>query len=150
MKRDLVKSMLALKKPCKPVKSEEELVKILTDLEESLNIKDGYGLAANQIGYDKQVAIIRMRGSNDEDLKIDLINPVIINKSEKFIFRNESCLSFPGMRVDTFRWKIILIESGLDRRDTYTLTGLEAVVAQHEITHLKGRTMFDCKYKKRG
>ena len=86
MKKDIVKNLKELKKPLKLITDDEELIKILNDLEESLSGRNGYGLAANQIGYDKKVAIIRMEGPTGEILKINLINPIITEKKDRFLF----------------------------------------------------------------
>lgn len=144
MKQKIITDINILKQ-----KSEEvtllELQNIIKDLEDTLKEYKGYGLAAVQIGVLKRVGIIRFGNK-----KIDLINPVILEKNEKFRHREEGCLSIPGLRVDTIRYADIIIENGIDvDRSRFALYGLEALVCQHEIAHMNGRTILDDKWRKR-
>ena len=127
--------MKLLKQKCDLV-TEEELPSILSDLEDSFEDlkKRGYGLAAPQIGIMKQVAIIRAGGIN-----IDLVNPVIVEKAKRIIFQKEGCLSFPGLFIDTDRYTEVVVETGIgENRKQYYSYGIEAVIIQHEIDHLRG------------
>lgn len=129
-----------LRKPCREAKP-EEAEKIIQQLETGLKQHStGIGLAANQIGLDIQVAIIRI--PNKE--KIDLINPRIIEHSKEIVFYQESCLSLPDLKkpVTTQRYKQITIENGFDR-NKYVLYGMEAIACQHEIDHLNGLLITD-------
>lgn len=122
-------------------KSEESL-EIIKDLEDSLDTTKGIGLSAIQIGKPKRVAIIRM-----PKLKLNLINPIILEKYDRFRFPNESCLSLPGLKVDTARYRDIVIKNGDGR--TLSFYGLESVVCQHEIDHMNGLLIIDRKWRKR-
>lgn len=115
---------------------------IFSILEDSLDLKKGCGLTAIQIGVNLQVGIIRL-----PTCKLNLWNPKIIDKCNPFRFKQEGCLSFPGLHVDTKRYLDVVIENGDGRK--YALTGLEACVAQHEIDHMKGITFLDRKWRKR-
>ena len=115
---------------------------IFSILEDSLDLSKGLGLTAIQIGIRLQVGIIRL-----PRCKLNLWNPTIIEQEKSFRFKQEGCLSFPGIHVDTKRWYDIVIKNGDGR--IYALTGLESVVCQHEISHMKGRTIFDEKWRKR-
>ena len=57
----------------------DEIAPILQDLNDSLDIKRGIGLAGVQIGILKRIAIIRIG-----DQKINLINAYIVEKNNKF------------------------------------------------------------------
>lgn len=98
----------------------------------------GIGLSAPQIGISKNVAIIRI----DEKYKVDLVNPKIINKYDKFIFETEGCLSFPGRYEKTIRYNEIHVKNDIEPKE-FVCTGLFAVVIQHEIDHLSGRLLPD-------
>lgn len=129
-----------LRKLCREVQPEEVedvIKKLKGELKQHPN---GIGLAANQIGLDVKVAIIRI--PNKE--KIDLINPKIIEYSREIVFYQESCLSLPDLKkpVTTQRYKQITIENGLDR-SRYVLYGMEAIACQHEIDHLNGLLITD-------
>ena len=131
-----------LHKPCREAIS-EEVDNVIVQLEAELKQHpSGIGLAANQIGLDMKVAIIRL--PNKE--KIDLINPEIVEHSKETVFYKESCLSLPDLKkpVTTQRYKQITIENGFDRAK-YVLYGIEAIVAQHEYDHLCGKLILDRK-----
>lgn len=111
---------------------------IIQKLEFELSSSDiaGVGLAANQIGLRKKVCIIRVSD------KIDLVNPIIIEKLDLREFFNEGCLSFPNQWVKTKRFNEVFIKDDLHPAGIIC-TGIEAVVVQHEIGHLYGETMYD-------
>jgi len=143
MIKPIVGDLSILKKKCALVSKDEDITQIIQDLEDTLATKKGYGMGANQIGYDKQISIIRVH-----DWKLDLINPVIIAKEDKVVFPKEGCLSFPGLLLDTDRYNSIVIETGFEPdRKRYYHIGLEAIVLQHEIDHLMGITFFQRKHK---
>ncbi len=87
MIKSIVTNILELKKSCVPAEP-EEIQAILKDLIDTLKTTAGIGLAGNQIGYNKRVTIIRL-----PNLKLDLINPIILDKQDRGIFK-EGCLSF--------------------------------------------------------
>jgi peptide deformylase len=127
-----------LKKPCKKV-SEEDAKKISKILLKELDkTSSGVGLAANQIGIDAAVCIIRV------DKPIVLVNPVIENSFKKIFFQ-EACLSFPNQPVITQRYANITVKA--DNHNSTLYFGekniLECVCVQHEIDHLNGITIFD-------
>ena len=73
-----------LRKKCKDV-SVFEAYDIISKLENELdNLQSGVGLAANQIGIDAAVAIIRTNKTS-----INLVNPVIIETYDLMEFHNE-------------------------------------------------------------
>tara|TARA_R100001530_G_scaffold14183_1_gene12872 strand:- start:3175 stop:3684 length:510 start_codon:yes stop_codon:yes gene_type:complete len=113
----------------------------------------GVGLAANQIGIEAAVAVV------DVIKPRILINPFIVDKWDKIPFPSEGCLSYPGKRVDTVRYKCVIIKteqeeanwyfSGVDGMGGSNITDglLEAVAVQHEIDHLNGKTILDRRKK---
>lgn len=131
-----------LQKPCRDVFIIEHPTftnAVIAQLEEELkNSKvTGIGLAANQIGIDAKICIIRT-----EQEKINLANPIIVEKYDLSIFKGEGCLSFPGEWLMTKRYNEIVVKD-LYHPAGIILMGLEAVVAQHEIGHLYGELMHD-------
>ena len=118
-----------------------EAQSIIKDLEDSLDLNKGIGLSAIQIGIEKRVGIIRI-----VDNKIDLINPKIIEKTDKFKFEREACLSLPSLSVNTIRYEQITWENNGKQ---YISTGLEACVIQHEVNHMDGILITDRKWRKR-
>jgi peptide deformylase len=141
MIKSIIKNITELKKPCVEIKDYKELTSIIIDLEDTLKTsRGGIGLSANQIGYNQRVAIIRL-----PLLSLNLINPIILDKKDKRIFK-EGCLSFPNIEMVTDRYYYIKIKNN-DK--ILEFTGIEAIAVQHEIDHLNGLTIFDRKHKKR-
>ena len=141
MKKDIVTNLKSLR-----IKSEEvsskEAKEIIKDLEDTLkDCPTGVGLSAIQIGIPKKVSIIRLEG-----LRLDLINPEIIEKDGRFKKKKEGCLSFPGLYLDTIRHNTItIINNG--KKETYY--GIIAVAIAHEIDHMRGITILDRKWGRR-
>jgi len=139
----------------------EEGMEIATELFTILNKRgDGIGLAANQVGIDANVAVVNVREP------LILINPKIISKDVEVNFL-EGCLSYPGKRVKTIRYRDVIISTDQSESDWY-FTGapsatdgkgswekgdadneqirlLESVCVQHEIDHLNGVICMDRK-----
>lgn len=147
MKRKIVTELTYLKQLSSVVKTQSEVDKIVQDLQDTLQefSKKALGLAAVQIGILKQVALITL-----PDKQYVLINPIIRTKEDKVTFK-EGCLSLRGIQVVTSRYNNITVEHGLrDSRQTLEAEGLEAIVLQHEIGHMFGKTILDCKHRARG
>jgi peptide deformylase len=121
----------------------KEINEIISKLEESLASSDipGVGLAAPQIGINKRVAIIRIKTS-DYEQNINLINPRIVDRRDGFVNKEEGCLSVPGKRFNTLRFREIVVEDDL-RPDGFIATDFEAVAIYHEIDHLEGILVSD-------
>lgn len=126
----------------------EEVDSLIKQLEEELTRSDemgkpGIGLSAIQIGIPKRCAIVRIYNSNGPDLNINLVNCKISKTYGEFTFKNEGCLSFPGLSVDTKRYKEIVVEDNLVEPHRFIATGLLAVCIQHELDHLEGKLLID-------
>lgn len=123
--------------------TEEEAKEIIIELEKSLasSVIPGVGLAAPQIGINKSVAIIRIKTDNYEQY-IDLVNPKIIDERQGFVNKEEGCLSIPGKRFNTWRYKEVFVKDDTNP-DGFVATGFEAVAIQHEIDHLNGVLVSD-------
>ena len=129
-----------LSKKCKPVSSVthgnvlgERLLEILAQ------DGDAVGLAANQVGVDAAVCVIKVTRP------IILINPKIVGNFGKSFFQ-EACLSFPGDYVMTERWTDIIVSATNHKKNlifSFDKNPLECVCVQHEIDHLEGITMFE-------
>ena len=141
----------------------EEGLKIATELLEIMvKRKDAIGLAANQVGIDAAVAVVNVREP------VILINPVVVDVWDEIPYY-ESCLSFKGKRVNTKRYKNVVItteqeesklyfsgvpnssdgrgswEEDSSKKQDEELRLLETICVQHEIDHLNGMTIMDRK-----
>jgi peptide deformylase len=119
--------------------TDEEFKALISILEFELltgPVKGGFGLSAIQINVPYRVAILRSKNT-----KLDIYNAEIIKTEQPFVFKQEGCLSMPGVNVDTNRFNIIILKNG-DGKE-YKLSGFDAVLAQHEIAHWDGKLMTD-------
>lgn len=124
-----------LRMKAKPVKEiNERIIQLLDDLKETMDLEDGVGIAAPQVGILKQVFVTFV-----DDNLIEMINPRIVEQSGSVLFL-EGCLSVPDKMTYVRRPKTVKIE-GLDRHgnlQVYDVEGPQAVVFAHEIDHLNG------------
>ena len=129
-----------LAKTCTPCSSKMGGLQIGNKLLEILaQEQDGVGLAANQVGIDSAVCVIKVTKP------FILINPRIVGKFGKSFFQ-EGCLSFKGDYVLTERWTdIVIVDDNHPNQLFFSFekNALECVCVQHEIDHLNGITMFD-------
>jgi peptide deformylase len=65
---------------------DDEVRALLNDLWETMRVADGMGLAANQIGVARRVAVVSVDGAD-----YALVNPVLVEKEGK-LKREEGCL----------------------------------------------------------
>ena len=118
---------------------DEEVRNLLTDLYDTMRVADGVGLAANQIGVARRVAVVALDGQD-----YTLINPVLIEHEGKSK-QEEGCLSIPEFFADVVRPSRVVVEAadenGIVRR--IEGTGLLGRALLHEIDHLDGLLFFD-------
>jgi len=130
------------KKAAKVLKVDDKIIKLINDMFETMHNAKGIGLAANQVGANKQIFVVDISNVDDyEDTKpLALINPKIIAKSEEKVIFEEGCLSIPDQREDVLRPKEITIEFQDKDLNTHTIDADEllARVMQHEYDHLLG------------
>lgn len=131
-----------LRVECTDVLPEEVLSlreKLETALERSFELgRPGIGVASPQINIAKNMAIVRIPIGNGMYHNVDLVNCRIAKSYEQRIFNGEGCLSFPGLIVNTLRYKEIKIVGNLVEPKEFIATGLFAVCIQHELDHLRG------------
>lgn len=119
----------------------------------------GIGLAAPQVGYPLQLAVIEYVPPKDKDAKerkeiplTILINPKIIRHSRTIEVKDEGCLSIPGIELPVARFQSIAIKTQEENGDWREIKakGLLARIIQHEIDHLNGMLITDRTIKKEG
>jgi peptide deformylase len=117
--------------------SVRELVKDLTD---TMYADDGLGLAANQIGVAKQVAVV---GQGD-DPPLALINPRVLAR-EGTAKEEEGCLSLPELYAEVVRAAHVVVETtDLDgKRVQVEANDIKARAILHEMDHLNGVLFID-------
>ena len=135
-----------LQQPTKPVENIDEVIqRLVADMAETMYEAPGVGLAAIQVGSDKQVLVYDEKPAENDRRYGVIINPRIVETEGQIISENEGCLSVPDFRSDVKRAARIVIE-GVDR-DGKSLSleadGFLAIVLQHEIDHLNGTLFID-------
>jgi peptide deformylase len=122
-----------------------ELKNLIQDMHDTMEAKDGAGLAAPQIGVGLQVVIFGVeknsRYPNVEDVPYTvLINPVLKPLTQGMEEDWEGCLSVPGMRGMVPRFSRVSYQ-GFDQHGKSidrNVDGFHARVVQHECDHLQG------------
>ena len=121
------------------LKFDRELAQLIDDMIETMDAAPGVGLAAQQIGIDLQLCVIRV----DDEL-FEVANPEVVHVSgEEGAW--EGCLSVPGYRA----WRVRAehaVMTGQDRhgrRVTVNGHGYLARAIQHECDHLHGELYLD-------
>ena len=112
---------------------------VLSDMAKAMYLNQGVGLAANQVGIDKQLAVVDIGNG-----LIKLINPVIV-KREGVETQEEGCLSVPGVSVKVKRAKRVVVNFLNENGTAMQLKadGLLGRALQHEIDHLSGKLIID-------
>lgn len=118
---------------------DDDLFKLIKDMEETMKASEGVGLAATQVGILKSLFIYDV----GEGLNV-CINPEIIS-GEGEETEEEGCLSVPGVKVPIKRFKKVRIKAmDVNREEREILEeDLLARVFQHEIDHLNGILCID-------
>jgi peptide deformylase len=126
-----------LEQECEPVTVfDKKLTKLLNDMYDTMIEFDGVGLAAPQIGINKQIAIVDI---DDESGTIELINPEIMEtKGEQNGV--EGCLSFPGLYGEVSRPYFVKVKAQNRKGKSFVIEAEDylARAIQHEIDHLHG------------
>ena len=129
-----------------PKEIKKDLPGLLKDMFETLDAVGGVGLAANQIGLDLSLAVIKIKKEKEEEevLRIVLINPELAEKSGSMT-EEEGCLSFPGLFARVKRFSKVKVralnEKGLPIE--INAEGLFSKALQHELDHLDGVVFID-------
>lgn len=128
-----------------------EVQQLINRMEITLEEEEGVGLAAPQIGIQRNVFLFMRLDKKDAPIEA-VINPIIVSKSPEIInFEGDGCLSIPNERGTTSRHAWIdvkyynsagdLIEERLHagkRGEDFT-----GVIFQHEFDHLNGILFID-------
>ncbi len=119
---------------------DDEVRAFVRDLFDTMHADNGIGLAANQVGETRRVAVVQ----TDEDDAVILIDPIILER-EGTVRGEEGCLSIPEIFADVDRALRIVVETTTldNERLTFEASDLRARAIQHEIDHLDGILFID-------
>jgi len=135
-----------LRLECEPVKEDEftdELKMLIEAMSTVMLHYGGIGISAPQCGIPLRVIIVNLTGKSEDNIAI--VNPRVIEAAEEHVTFGESCLSFPGVKVQVSRSAAIKIqaESFAGKTIDLDLKGLGALAVQHEMDHLDGKLLID-------
>jgi peptide deformylase len=136
-------------RPQQPVTDyDDALLRLVSDMVETMYAADGVGLAACQIGVDRAVFVFDC--PDDEGLRTVgvVCNPVLTlpeGKDRKLDDGDEGCLSYPGAFVECARPDLATVTgTGVDGSPVeFTGTGMLARCLQHETDHTLGTVFGD-------
>lgn len=119
----------------------DDILKLVKDMKETLLKNDGLGLAACQVGKNLRMFVILKELSD----KLVFINPEIIKISKKTELVEEGCLSLPNVFIKKERAKSIKIKAIDENGKQFKLKANDmlARVVQHELDHLNGILIID-------
>ena len=114
-----------------------ELQKTADDLFAFIDKNGGAGLAANQVGLDKRMFVVKY-----EDYKQAFINPQITLYSDRKLLLEEGCLTYPDLfmnvkRPDAIRMTFIDYEG--NKQEEQLFMGVTNRIIQHEYDHMEGK-----------
>ena len=125
-----------------------ELPGLVADMFVTMAAAEGAGLAAPQVGIGRRVIVVDVPGGGEEgeeEARLALVNPVVVESGRARARESEGCLSVPGVHEIVSRPDRIVVE-GLDPEGAplrVEATGLLSRVLQHEVDHLDGVLFFD-------
>jgi len=128
-------------KPKPVTEIDDQIATLVSDMIEIMYEAPGVGLAANQMGVVKSIAVF---DAQDDLGPRVMINPEILELSGEWVYE-EGCLSVPGRSWEIKRPAFARVKAlDLDGKEVeYAGEGLLGRVLQHEIAHLHGSLLID-------
>lgn len=134
-----------LRVECPPVTEfDDALKKLVDDMVETMYDAPGVGLAAPQVGIEKQLAVVDVTVGKDPSALKVLINPKIVEEEGREL-DSEGCLSIPELSEKVMRpWRIRVVGQDLvGEAVEIEAEDFEARAFCHEIDHLNGVLFID-------
>ena len=133
-----------LRTPAEPVDEiTDEILAIWQDMIDTMEAMPGVGLAANQIGILKRLAVVD--ASDDRGRAVRMANPEILHASVQLRAHDEASPNLPGVFAQIDRPRAVTVrfmgEDGTVHEQDFV--GLWATSVQHQIDHLNGKMYFD-------
>ena len=135
-----------LRQPAKRIaKVDDKLRHTIKEMLQTMYSADGIGLAAPQVGINKQLIVIDIALDQPDEPPLVLINPKIIKSSNNLCNSEEGCLSIPGVYLEVTRPDAIEVSYKNEQGKPCKLkaTGLLSRAIQHEMDHLNGVMFVD-------
>ena len=138
-----------LRQKSKPIKRfGPELKALAEDMLETMHAANGLGLAAPQIGLLQQLIVIHLPKNEDDPQSgrdYVLVNPRIVEASDRRVEGVEGCLSVPTWFGRVTRPEAVVVKGQTVNGKPLRMRahGLLARALQHEIDHLNGIVFID-------
>lgn len=139
-----------LKAPTAGIENVDDVAGLLSTMVDRLRSLNGAGLAAPQIGTSVKVVIVEVRKTDvfpdrPECPLLQMLNPVIVDRSESDVVDWEGCFSVPGLMGLVPRAETITVDylAPDGQRQVEEYSGYVARVIQHEVDHLDGIEFVD-------
>ena len=126
-------------------KADEYIRKLAREMLQSMYAAKGIGLAAPQIGINKELLVIDINFEDSAAEPLILINPEITDYGTTLNSYEEGCLSIPGVYLNVVRPSTIKLKfrDEMGRPRKMRADGLLARCIQHEMDHLNGVLFVD-------
>lgn len=137
---------IILRTVCPPLKSlDKKTEKLIRDMHETMDLEDGIGIAANQVGVNLRLALVKLNPGTKNEMVIAMINPEILTHTDKQESNEEGCLSLRGKWGTVPRYQSLTVQFFNKKMEKVTLSlkGLNARIIQHEIDHLDAKLFID-------
>ncbi len=121
-------------------KIDKATLKLIQNMEETMEKDNGCGLAAPQVGVGQRIIVVKLNQQTDQEVNLAMVNPEIVFHSEETEVDTEGCLSVPKVFDLVRRWRDVIVkfQDKKGREQMLKLSELNARVVQHEIDHLDG------------
>ncbi len=134
----------------------DEILKLIQDMEETMDQAGSIGISANQVGKLLSICLVRYPvedeyGNYSRAPTQVYINPKLTNPTKETWVHDEGCLSIPKLYLPVER-PVGITVTAIDRDGTefiHELEGWPARVLMHENDHLNGKLYIDRISKKK-
>lgn len=129
-----------------PVKTiTAELRSFVLDMVKTMQIENGVGLAAPQVGRDIRLVVVKLNPGGKNEIIFPMVNPEILEISDEQEDGEEGCLSLPGVWGKVRRASRVLVryKNLKNQEQTLELLHFNARIIQHEVDHLNGILFID-------
>jgi peptide deformylase len=123
---------------------DDELVRLVADMLDTVHTAPGVGLAASQVGIERRVAVVDLSVGKDPAAVLVLVNPVI-EAAEGADVDTEGCLSIPDLTDKVLRPTRVEVSAAdlTGERRRFVAEGFLARAICHEVDHLDGILFVD-------
>lgn len=138
-------------KDLKQIKNNKDLELLLKRMELTMNKEDGIGIAAPQIGINRNIFLFVRIHEPEQKVQVAINPKVIAHSPELVCFKGDGCLSIPDVRGNSQRYAWVEVAyydengkqitekfSGYERPNAFT-----GIIFQHEFDHINGVLFID-------